>query len=315
MKRIIVLGVCFIISMLLIILCGVINNSDYIEVTTVKPQKTDYKITTLAKGVIKKSDEEEITLDYDIIIKKFNVKQGQFVKKGDILFYIDKDKTIELLKETYTDEQIDLYKDYIDNYPLEYKAEFDGKVEKVNKSAIIYSQNPIMVLSSGSGYIANLFINEKDISDINIGQKVIIYGDAFKNKKYNGVVKEIANSATTQTTGSTKETGVNVKVEFIDPDNKIKTGYNIKAEIITGTIKDALCLPYEAIKDDGNNTFVYKLNGKIFASKINIKVVTEDEEFVVVNGKINDKSKICITDDSSNDKTIKVSVLKEGIDY
>jgi len=314
LKKLVILCSVFIITILIITLLSTINFINPINVAAVTPKINDYELTCTATGTIKSTEKIDINFEYDVVIKKICKNVGEKVKVGDTLFIIDKEKTIELLKETYSESELALYKDYINNYPTEVKSEFDATVKKVNLNKEIKARENVMELSSGSGYIANVYVLENNISDIELGQAVTITGDAFKEKEYKGIVTFISDVAEEQLIGNQKETAVNVKIEIQNPDEDLKSGYNIKANICYGVIKNAISIPYEALKEDSNSYYVYKLFDN-YAYKSKVDIVLEDKDFVIVNGNINDSTKLCIINNNTNDNFALVNVTNEGITY
>lgn len=315
MKKLLILSICFLIALVGILLIPTLSDYDAVDIQTVTPNIIDYELKSTATGTIKKSDEINIELEFDVVIDKFNKSVGDTVKKGDLLFTIDKEKTIELLSSIYSTEEIALYQDYIDSYPLEYRSEYNGIVTNVNDSSTVYAGNPIIEMSTGSGYIASVFVTEKDIFNISLGQNAEISGDAFGDKTYKGRIVSIADTAAEHTIGNKKETSVNVIIEILNPDNALKAGYNVTAEIIYAKIEDAVTIPYESLREDDDSYYVYKLYNNSFVYKSRVDLLYEDKDFVVVNGKINENSEICITNKAISDKIVYVNVVNEGIKY
>jgi HlyD family secretion protein len=89
---------------------------------------------------------------------------------------------------------------------------------------------------------AYLEIDESNVGDLKIGQKVKFTVDSFPNKKFKSVVKEIAYSPT--------KSGSNIYYEaIIDIDNReklLRPGFTVNAKISIAKVKEALAITSHA---------------------------------------------------------------------
>ena len=285
-----------------------------VNVNSMSPNFVDHNLTATASGTIKSSEKIEIKLDFDVVIKEFKIKVGDKIKQGDILFIIDKERTLNLLKEIYSEQEIEIYKTYIDSYKFEYISEYNGVVSKVNLSETISAGESIVDISSGSGFIASVNVLEKDIANIELGQEADITGEALDGV-HKGKVISIANEATKNNAANKNETTVNVILSIEDQSKKLKSGYNIKANIIYAKIKNAATIPYEALKEDEKSYYIYKLYNNEFIYKSRVDVIAETNDYVIINGNIGKNTKICITNNEINENITRVNVISEGIKY
>ena len=83
-------------------------------------------------------------------------------------------------------------------------------------------------------------VNENDILNVEIGDKVDIEVDALANQNFKGVVSEIANSADYVGISADQLTTFKVKIEIIDVAN-FKPGMTATVDIITAKIKCIKC--------------------------------------------------------------------------
>lgn len=106
----------------------------------------------------------------------------------------------------------------------------------------------------------NVDVNENDIVKVSKGDSTAIFVDAFGNRKFWGIVTEIANSATSSSAVSSDQvTNFTVKIKILrssyaDLINQkghgksvFKPGMTASVEIQTATAIDALSLPIEAV--------------------------------------------------------------------
>lgn len=91
-------------------------------------------------------------------------------------------------------------------------------------------------------------VNENDIVNVKVGDTARVSVDAYPNRPFKGVVKEIANTATTQSAGTQEEvTNFNVKVRILDHANLLRPGMSATADIQTATVKDAVAVPIQSV--------------------------------------------------------------------
>ncbi|MDD4698721.1 MAG: HlyD family efflux transporter periplasmic adaptor subunit [Oscillospiraceae bacterium] len=244
----------------------------------------DYIDSIVCSGKIINSENITIESSYSFIVKKVCVAVGDRVSDGDTLITIDKEATAQLYS-TYSQDESTV----IDQIPDEIKAEQNGKISKVNiksGSAVIKGKE-LIVINGDNNLSVKININENLISNIEIGQPVQITGNAFGDYVYTGVLTELAKKAKTISTGTTSETIVEGYVDIDNPDSKLKSGYTVKATIITNTVKNAVIVPYEAVvQDDDNNNYVYKIVG-CWAVKQFFKEADETSAGIVVSSGIN----------------------------
>ena len=161
-------------------------------------------------------------------------------------------------------------------------------------------------------------VNENDILNVEIGDKVDIEVDALANQNFKGVVSEIANSADYVGISADQLTTFKVKIEIIDVAN-FKPGMTATVDIITAEINNALSVPiesitlrYDSISDKKIECVFLILDDKV--KKVNVKTGIQDIDFIqvkeglslnqkvvsgpydVLNVRLNSQSKIEILD-------------------
>ena len=126
------------------------------------------------------------------------------------------------------------------NTPDEFSSIILDSNFKISFSIFFFSAILFFILfaiSTFTSHIINsasslsLIVLEKDIANIELGQEADITGEAL-NGVYKGKVISIANEATKNYAANKNETTVNVILSIEDQSKKLKSGYNIKANII-----------------------------------------------------------------------------------
>ena len=161
-------------------------------------------------------------------------------------------------------------------------------------------------------------VNENDILNVEIGDKVDIEVDALANQNFKGIVSEIANSADYVGISADQLTTFKVKIEIVDVAN-FKPGMTATVDIITAKLDNVLSVPiesitlrYDSISDKKIECVFLILDDDV--KKVNVKTGIQDIDFIqikeglslnqkvvsgpydVLNVRLDSKSKIEILD-------------------
>ncbi len=106
----------------------------------------------------------------------------------------------------------------------------------------------VMTVADLSRMECRVDVGENDIVLISIGDTARIDIDAFPNRKFNGVVYEIANTAKTKGFGTQEEvTNFEVKIRIIDKDVLLRPGMSMTAKIETDRRQNVLTVPIQSV--------------------------------------------------------------------
>lgn len=117
----------------------------------------------------------------------------------------------------------------------------------------------IATLPDLSSMLSKTYVNEIDISKIKEGQKVRIGVDAFPEKSYTGIVKEVSNIGEQLKNADAKVFEVVIKVD--GQDQILRPAMTTSNQIITSSIDSAVFVPAEAVFESDSITYVYKTSG------------------------------------------------------
>lgn len=106
----------------------------------------------------------------------------------------------------------------------------------------------LMTVADLSNMEARVEVDENDVVLVSIGDTTDIEVDAFKNKKFKGIVTQIGNSAQTKGLGTQDEVvNFEVRIKIIDPDSQLRPGMSCDADIKTETRKNVLSVPIQTV--------------------------------------------------------------------
>jgi len=172
-------------------------------------------------------------------------------------------------------------------------------------------------------------VNENDIINVDLNDTAYIDVDAYLNRKFKGLVTEIANSANTTGAATDQVTNFEVKIlilsssyaDLLDTINNNKypfrPGMSASVDIRTRTVNDQLTLPIEAVttradslNPDVLNEVVFIYDGdKVKESKV--KTGIQNNQYIVIKSGITKDDKVAVSPYSVISKKLKDGIAVE----
>jgi HlyD family secretion protein len=129
--------------------------------------------------------------------------------------------------------------------------------ERVQSSSE-FAGTEIMRVADLSAMEVRVNVNENDIVNVKVGDPVKVSIDAYPDRKFNGVVRELAASAanaggtgsgTSAASGTVSDEVTNfiVKIRVTDKDVALRPGMSGTADIETQSVKDAVAVPIQSV--------------------------------------------------------------------
>ncbi len=158
-----------------------------------------------------------------------------------------------------------------------YKRSWDGKKQGVGAQISTWD-NVVAILPDLSAMNSRTYVNEIDISKVKKGQKAMVSTDAFPDKKFTGVVTEVANMGQQMKNSNAKV--FEVIIQLAGYDSVLRPSMTTKNRIITETIDTAMFVPIECLHNNDSLSFVYMDHRKqqVITGKSN------DEDIVIRRG-------------------------------
>lgn len=111
-----------------------------------------------------------------------------------------------------------------------------------------FAGTEVMRIADLSNMEAQVNVNENDVINVKVGDHAKISVDAYPDRKIDGVVREIASTATTQNAGSQEEvTNFLVKITVTDKTVALRPGMSTTADIETATVQNAIAVPIQSV--------------------------------------------------------------------
>jgi HlyD family secretion protein len=290
--------------------------------------EANYK-SSLAGQALAKANNEKARLEYERFEQLFNTKlisDSQYLEAKTLLdvakaTHESSMHQAEQAKAAWARADDDLAKTTI-------KAPIDGTVTKLRSQrgervvgTAMMAGTEIMTIADLENMEARVDIGEIDIVLIKLGQKARLEIEAFRDKKFNGVVSEIANAARGAASGSQQQqmggqqqqeaTKFEVKI-LVTEKEAFRPGMSVTAEIETRAKTNVLAVPIMAVttrtpkeepkKDDSKdqagvplkgpkkeepkkaNEIVFLLNGDVAKSTVVQTGISDDTYIEVTTG-------------------------------
>ncbi len=303
------------------------TSTDEINVTAVYPIEKNITDHINAEGRIKEGNRKDIYVKHLSQVKDVFVDEGQSVNQGDPLFEVE-----EISEEVFNDVENNLNTSEIYEVFKEYGIEIpdissfsyissekniisspiDGIITDLN---IKMGENiaPIKKAISVSDF-SNLYIEtmipEAYSTKIKPGTDAKISAEAFGENVYSGKIESIKPTATyiPSITGEGK-TFISAVIRPNSSNKLFIPELTVNAKITVNTIKNALILPYECIRQDENgNEFVFCVENDNTARKHLIKTGHELENEVEIISGVNKKNRIIFNPDENLKEGMQVTV-------
>jgi HlyD family secretion protein len=126
-------------------------------------------------------------------------------------------------------------------------AMMDGTVYEVYKEIgeTVNPQVPVALIGSTNDYVLFLQIDEVDIQEVFVGQRLVTSLDAYPNKSFEAKVTSIYPRKDDRSQTFT------IEAEFAEPPSNLYYGLSGESNIIVQEKSDVLCLPSHYVTTDG----------------------------------------------------------------
>jgi multidrug resistance efflux pump len=160
------------------------------------------------------------------------------------------------------------------------RSNIDGKVFQVNKEKgeMVSLQEPMAIIGDQNHYAIEMLIDEVDISKVELGQKVLITLEAYKNQVYEAVLTEISPKM------DDKNQTFKIKAIFTKSPKKLYMGLTGEGNIVVKEGAKVLVIPTD-----------YLMPGNMVETKggkVNVKIGLTNWEFVQIISGLNENTVI-----------------------
>ena len=238
-----------------------------------------------AQGLISDQEMESTNSSYASALSAFNGAQSRLIQDEDALAKLrliaPQDGTITFI---------------------------DGEVGDLAQGGM-FNPSVLLKLSDLSKMEVYVNVNENDISDISLNDSALIQVDAYQNRKFKGLVKEVAYAATTSSGGSSQQvTNFQVKVQMLEVVEGMRPGMSATVDIVTEERIGVIAIPIQALTTPRSPKKSENKSG--FSAEVS---VNGDSQWSNRNQYGDKKSKSTVVFILKNDNTVEERVVEAGI--
>jgi RND family efflux transporter MFP subunit len=255
-------------------------------------------------------------------IVSWKVKEGDYVRTGQLLATFDNfeqarndfDRTAKLYEaEASSKQAYDMAKTTFDSSRI--ISPNGGVVAKINfdeGETVVPGQPAVTIVNYDRSWI-NAQIDEIDISNVKLGDKVKITTDDYPDKVYDGEIYWIAPLAELRKVGGRVKMDEEsyvfpCKIKFLGTHDELKVNMSVNVDVSVRRNDNVLIIPREALISRDENTYVFVIgkNKRAKETKIEIGIRSytsveatsgvKESDLVAINNvsKLKDKSRVKI---------------------
>jgi len=274
----------------------------------------DYKVPVRVAGRLSTTLEMKLSFKTGGIIKQLNVREGESVKRGEVLAVLDlseiqaqaiqanigldmagrdltragnlyRDSVVTLEQYQNAESAYELAKAQkrIADFNLEYsqiKAPADGKIHRllVEASEMIAPGHPaILFASTENDWVVRVSVTDKDVVKLALGNSARVAMDPFPGTVFKAIVNELGTVADPVT--GTYE----AELIIVHPHPEFRTGFISRVDIYPRKFIHSLVVPIEALlnaSDNSAHVFVYE-SGRANRRRIRTGAILNDQVVVL----------------------------------
>jgi HlyD family secretion protein len=160
-------------------------------------------------------------------------------------------------------------------------AQPDDALRSLQTGDPVTAGQALFTMAGGNGYIVKAQVDEQDVINVRLGQRVNVSGQDFPGKTIPGRVARIAPVATksTDTTSTAKQVLTTIALDA--SPSFLKDGMTVDVDILTTYVPNALTVPNDAVNKDGSKSYVYVVEGGIARKRpIRVGKVSDTQTWV-----------------------------------
>lgn len=216
---------------------------------------------------------EAVKLNLEISQQEYE-KQKSLYEKGGVTLYELRNSEVAKTNAQYNFEgaQISLEK-------MNIRAPFTGVITELpyyTEGTRISSGSQMVNLMSFSKMFMDINLPEKNISEVNVGQDVLITNYTIAEDTLFGEVAELSPAISTET-----RTFQGI-IEIDNPERKLRPGMFVKADIITAQKDSTIVIPKDVIMTGNRGKYVFVVERNNAADDRRITTGIENQDYVEI---------------------------------
>lgn len=315
------------------------ENADSVEDAKEELEEAKEKVSELKKKKKKASDQEKESIKSELKEAKEKKEQAKEAYENALKNQKSSNKqsssSVEEAEDNYdnvvenneklieeAEERVEEAEEALES--CEAKATMSGVITSLGvEKGDTYSGGEIATIEKTDSFVITTSVDEYDISDVKVGQEVVILTEATDEDELKGEITFVApstdstssvsssdGSGMSSSSSSSSSSGYEVKIKVTDKDDRLKLGMTAKCSIILESAKDVLAVPYDAVENSPEGSYVTVVNDDETQEQVSVTVGMESDYYVEISGDdIEEGMKVLIpsdeisTSDSSDDES------------
>ena len=162
-----------------------------------------------------------------------------------------------------------------------YRRQWDGTKVTVG-SQISTWDNVVATLPDFTVMMSRTYVNEIDISKVRVNQQAEIVVDAFPDRRFTGMVTEVANIGEQRPNQDARV--FEVKIRINEFDSILRPAMTTKNTIITQKVNDVVYVPIEAIHGADTISYVFRNLGNRTVRQQVYTGIRNENQIVILEG-------------------------------
>jgi len=216
---------------------------------------------------------EAVKLNLEISEQEYEKQQSLYEKGGVTLRELRNSEVSKTnARYNYENAQIQLAK-------MKITAPFSGVIVELpyyTNGVRVASGSPMVTLMSYDRMYMNINLPEKNMGEVELGQKVLITNYTLPEDTLPGKISELSPAISTETRTFSGT------VEIDNPELMLRPGMFVKADIITARKDSAVVIPKDVILSSGRGKYVFVVGRNSAADDRRITTGLENQDFVEV---------------------------------
>lgn len=176
---------------------------------------------------------------------------------------------------------------------LIHKAGIAGTVLEVNaqEGSLASAQLPLVVVADLTQMNVEAQLNEVDAGKVRVGGKAIISSKMLGETTVQGTIVEISPTAVAKPSvqGNASPT-VGVKIRLDKAPLELKPGFTVTIEIVIATKEGIIAVPQEALFQEGNKNYVYRIQaGRLEKTEVTLGIGNDTHQEITSGLKAGDQ--------------------------
>ncbi len=181
-----------------------------------------------------------------------------------------------------------------DGIAILYETFRDGEKRKPRVGDRIIRNQPILYLPDISTMIVKTDIREVDLHKISLDQTAQVQVDAYPDARLQGKVGFIGALAAEVRGGGTGGKFFQCMVNILTRDLRLRPGMTSRVTILSGQVKDALCVPVSALFIEDGGCFCYRAERGGF-ERITVKTGRQNLDYVEIVSGLDPDDRVALT--------------------